>query len=39
MFAIVCVLFALMIFWSHRDNIRRLLNGQEPKIGAKKAAA
>ncbi len=32
------VLFALMIIWSHRDNVRRLLSGQEPRIGAKKPA-
>lgn len=34
----VAVFFAAMVFWSHRGNIARLLNGTEPRIGAKKAA-
>lgn len=34
----VAVFFALMVFWSHRENIQRLLAGTETKIGAKKAA-
>ena len=29
-------LVAVLVWWSHRANIRRLLAGQEPKIGAKK---
>lgn len=28
--------FALLIIWKHRENIRRLLNGEEPKVGKKK---
>lgn len=28
---------AVLIWWAHRDNIRRLLAGTEPRIGAKKA--
>jgi glycerol-3-phosphate acyltransferase PlsY len=24
-----------LIFWTHRDNIRRLRAGSEPRIGAK----
>ncbi|MFZ5791084.1 MAG: glycerol-3-phosphate 1-O-acyltransferase PlsY [Pseudomonadota bacterium] len=28
---------ALLVWWRHRENIRRLLVGQEPKIGAKKS--
>lgn len=26
----------LLIFWKHKENIKRLLKGQEPKIGNKK---
>ena len=29
------ILLALIVFYMHRDNIRRLLNGEEPRIGAK----
>ena len=28
---------ALLVLWKHRDNIDRLLNGTEPRIGGKKA--
>lgn len=35
----ICTLLALLIFWRHRENIARLLRGEEPKIGAKKKAA
>jgi len=28
--------FTTLIFWKHKDNIRRLLKGTEPKIGKKK---
>jgi glycerol-3-phosphate acyltransferase PlsY len=31
------VLLTLLIFWRHRENIKRIKEGQEPKIGAKKA--
>jgi len=27
--------FALLVLWKHRDNIRRLAAGQEPRIGAR----
>ena len=30
------VFYAVLIFIRHRDNIRRILAGQEPRIGAKK---
>ncbi len=30
------VFFAVLIFIRHRDNIRRILAGEEPRIGAKK---
>jgi glycerol-3-phosphate acyltransferase PlsY len=38
LFAIAAFLLALMIFWSHRANIERLLKGEEPRIGQKKSA-
>jgi glycerol-3-phosphate acyltransferase PlsY len=28
--------FALLIIWKHNENIRRLLKGEEPKVGKKK---
>ena len=27
--------FALLVIWKHRDNIRRLLAGEEPRVGKK----
>lgn len=30
---------ALVSWWKHRDNIKRILKGEEPKIGKKKDAA
>jgi glycerol-3-phosphate acyltransferase PlsY len=35
---IVTGALAILIYWRHRANIHRLLNGTEPKIGAKKDA-
>jgi len=35
-FAIAACIMAALIFFRHHENIRRLLNGKEPKIGAKK---
>ena len=35
---ILAALLAVLIFVRHHENIRRLLNGTEPRIGAKKAA-
>ena len=32
----ICALIALLVFWRHKDNIQRLLKGDEPKIGTKK---
>ena len=29
---------ALLVLWRHKDNIHRLLNGSEPRIGASKTA-
>ena len=37
--AVLAVLMAVLIFIRHKDNIGRLLKGEEPKIGGKKAAA
>jgi acyl phosphate:glycerol-3-phosphate acyltransferase len=33
---ILGVFLTLLIFWRHRENIRRIRAGEEPKIGAKK---
>jgi len=38
-FAGLAAFLALMIFGTHQENIRRLLKGTEPKIGAKVGAA
>ncbi len=35
---IVTVALAVMIYWRHRANIRRIAAGTEPKIGKKKSA-
>ncbi|MCC6597590.1 MAG: glycerol-3-phosphate 1-O-acyltransferase PlsY [Alphaproteobacteria bacterium] len=34
--ALIVFLIALLILWRHKDNIRRLLKGEEPKFGKKK---
>ena len=34
-FAIVLTLIAVLVLWLHRANIRRLMAGTEPKVGAK----
>jgi glycerol-3-phosphate acyltransferase PlsY len=31
--AILCGLLALIAYWTHRENIKRLIAGQEPRIG------
>ncbi|WP_421786370.1 glycerol-3-phosphate 1-O-acyltransferase PlsY [Hyphobacterium sp.] len=33
--AILCLFLAALIFWRHRANIQRLIDGTEPRIGAK----
>jgi glycerol-3-phosphate acyltransferase PlsY len=35
----LAVLLAALIVFMHRDNIRRLLAGEEPRIGSKKSGA
>jgi glycerol-3-phosphate acyltransferase PlsY len=37
-FAAAAIFMAALIFFRHRANISRLLKGEEPKIGSKKAA-
>lgn len=34
--AVICALISLLVFWRHKENIRRILKGEEPKIGQKK---
>lgn len=38
-FMLMALFMAVLIYIRHRDNIRRLLKGEEPKIGAKKDEA
>jgi len=37
--AFLAVILALLVFFAHRHNIRRLLRGEEPRIGAKSTPA
>jgi glycerol-3-phosphate acyltransferase PlsY len=37
-YAALALLLSLLIYAMHRDNIRRLLNGEEPRIGKKSGA-
>lgn len=32
LFALFAVVFSIMIFWRHKENIKRLVNGSEPEI-------
>ncbi len=35
---VICsVVIALLVFWRHKENIKRLMRGEEPTIGKKKA--
>jgi acyl phosphate:glycerol-3-phosphate acyltransferase len=36
--AVLAVLLAVLVFVAHRDNIRRLLSGEEPRVGRSKPA-
>jgi glycerol-3-phosphate acyltransferase PlsY len=38
-YAVGSAILAALIFVTHRDNIRRLLKGEEPRIGEKKPSA
>lgn len=33
--AALLLALSILVFWTHRDNIKRLLNGSEPKFGSK----
>jgi glycerol-3-phosphate acyltransferase PlsY len=35
--AILALFLAVLLYWRHRENIGRILKGEEPKIGTKKA--
>ncbi len=37
--SIICVIIALLVIWLHRGNIRRIMDGTEPKFGDKKEMA
>jgi len=36
--AVLAVLLAMLVFIAHRDNVRRLLRGEEPRVGQSKPA-
>lgn len=38
-YAALALLLSALIYYMHRENIRRLLNGEEPRIGAKSKSA
>ena len=38
-YAALALPLSFLIYWMHRENIRRLLKGQEPRIGAKSASS
>ncbi len=33
---VLCAFFTMLVFYRHKENIRRLIKGEEPKIGKKK---
>jgi len=37
--ALALAAMAALLFWRHRENIQRLLEGKEAKLGAKKTPA
>ncbi|HTW35667.1 MAG TPA: glycerol-3-phosphate 1-O-acyltransferase PlsY [Rhizomicrobium sp.] len=39
LYAVLEVVLAILVFLMHRENIRRLLSGTEPRIGAKAASS
>ena len=36
--ALMAIFLAVLIYWRHRENIRRILAGEEPRIGGKKTS-
>ena len=36
-FSLACGVIAVLLLWRHQSNIRNLLAGAEPRIGAKRA--
>ena len=38
LYALLALILSALIYYMHRDNIRRLLRGTEPRIGAKSGA-
>src|SRR5258708_17007485 len=38
LYAVLTLILSALIYYMHRDNIRRLLSGTEPRIGAKSSA-
>lgn len=34
-YALIAIVMSALLLWKHRANIRRLMNGEEPKIGGK----
>jgi glycerol-3-phosphate acyltransferase PlsY len=38
-YAVLALLLSAVIYYMHRDNIRRLMRGEEPRIGNKSSAA